>query len=270
MAVPAATSMEPSLDPRNNFTGSEKIPRPRNAFIFFRSHFYKLNSVDEQGNRVDQSNLSKTAGAAWKKMIPEEKAPFYQMAENEKRHYSQRHPSYSYSSALLAGKERKKEGTTRRRRALSKPRSEPIEPASTSVEPNPPQGFLLDFPPPSPQTFDQVAPINNAPPVIMEHPPSQIAAPLVRVDLCLIFTILTDDIILVDFPQPVPPSCFANRIHAPKFTATTLGAFMEPRTYASRAPAASYAPRFDRGITGTFGVPLAVHYQWRFRCHSLP
>ncbi|KAH9483072.1 Transcription factor SOX-4 [Psilocybe cubensis] len=70
------------------------IPRPRNAFIFFRSWY--INNMHESKD-VKQNELSKQAGEIWKNMSVEEKEPFLQYAAIEKEHHYAMFPDYVYS-----------------------------------------------------------------------------------------------------------------------------------------------------------------------------
>ncbi|TFK19442.1 HMG-box, partial [Coprinopsis marcescibilis] len=77
------------------------IPRPRNAFIIFRSHLNDCNPPENtktaDGSKINQSDVSKDAGKVWQSMSAEEKQPFFEKAYREKREHSLRHPNYSYA-----------------------------------------------------------------------------------------------------------------------------------------------------------------------------
>ncbi|KAJ7803842.1 hypothetical protein B0H14DRAFT_2293107, partial [Mycena olivaceomarginata] len=55
-------------------------PRPRNAFIFFRSRYVK-----EQKEAVNQSVMSCRAGEVWRGMTRAERLPYVQRAQEEKQ-----------------------------------------------------------------------------------------------------------------------------------------------------------------------------------------
>lgn len=72
----------------------EKIRRPQNAYILYRSHFaHHLTKAD----KFNQASVSKKASARWHTLTAEEKAPYYLMAEEEKQRHAQAHPDYQYS-----------------------------------------------------------------------------------------------------------------------------------------------------------------------------
>ncbi|PPQ77987.1 hypothetical protein CVT25_015453 [Psilocybe cyanescens] len=70
------------------------IPRPRNAFIFFRSAYISSAIASGEGQ---QNELSKHAGKVWNKMSPEERRPFCELAAIEKEEHYAKHPGYVYS-----------------------------------------------------------------------------------------------------------------------------------------------------------------------------
>ncbi|KAJ7600756.1 hypothetical protein C8J56DRAFT_911197 [Mycena floridula] len=72
-----------------------KIRRPRNAFIFYRSVFYKR--IKSGAASIDQNYLSKQAGISWKSLSEAERAPYHAMAEAEKNRYTVFYPNYKYS-----------------------------------------------------------------------------------------------------------------------------------------------------------------------------
>ncbi|KAF9547182.1 hypothetical protein CPC08DRAFT_611572, partial [Agrocybe pediades] len=71
------------------------IPRPRNAFIFFRSYFidHLLPPATSSGQ---QHEISKLAGQAWRKLSKAEREPFVQRAKLERMEHKTRYPDYVY------------------------------------------------------------------------------------------------------------------------------------------------------------------------------
>jgi len=116
--------------------GSGGVKRPRNAFMFFRSSLSRSTPVDDQGQRVEQSGLSKKAGALWKSLTDEQKAPYQRMAEDEKRWYAMHHPGYSYSKAWKEGREHTLSKEKSRRNRKIKKLSD-SEASTTSILPLP-------------------------------------------------------------------------------------------------------------------------------------
>ena len=67
------------------------IPRPRNAFLSFRSDL--IQQSDFLINLVnDHRELSKFAGVMWRKMSDNQKKPWFEKAEEERRHHSRIYP----------------------------------------------------------------------------------------------------------------------------------------------------------------------------------
>ena len=83
------------------------IPRPKNAFIIFRTMYSKWNSMlpraQDPGNPhiqlaiTDHRTLSKAAGDAWRRMTEEEKAPYKELADADKAQHKLNYPDYKYS-----------------------------------------------------------------------------------------------------------------------------------------------------------------------------
>ncbi|KAJ7065643.1 high mobility group box domain-containing protein, partial [Mycena amicta] len=74
-------------------------PRPPNAFICFRSHFYaQLRTVTQPDDNkaLHQTLLSTSAGLVWREMTRDEKAPFVKRAEEEKKAHGEMYPEYQY------------------------------------------------------------------------------------------------------------------------------------------------------------------------------
>lgn len=83
------------------------IPRPKNAFIIFRTMYSKWNSLLPRAQDPDQPHtqlaitdhraLSKAAGDAWRRMTEEEKAPYKELADADKAQHKLNYPDYKYS-----------------------------------------------------------------------------------------------------------------------------------------------------------------------------
>ncbi|KAH8109636.1 hypothetical protein DFH11DRAFT_911278 [Phellopilus nigrolimitatus] len=71
------------------------IPRPRNAFIIFRSEFVKNGRVPLTIETHHQ-NISRIAGTVWKGMSEDEKRPWFARAGEEKERHARLHPGYEY------------------------------------------------------------------------------------------------------------------------------------------------------------------------------
>jgi hypothetical protein len=79
---------------------TQKVPRPKNAFIIFRCHSIpKLHSNQRSGcNRppTPEKTLSKRAGAAWRELSEDEKQVYRDMAELERLEHQKKYPGYRY------------------------------------------------------------------------------------------------------------------------------------------------------------------------------
>ncbi|KAJ1310867.1 hypothetical protein OPQ81_009385 [Rhizoctonia solani] len=71
------------------------IPRPRNAFILYRSWYVRQGFLSDIEN--DHREISRIVGKIWKKMSPEEQAPWKGLAEQEKVEHARMYPNYKYS-----------------------------------------------------------------------------------------------------------------------------------------------------------------------------
>ena len=72
----------------------EKIPRPKNPFILYRSHHAKeLLSKNGKNNQT----VSKIAGQMWKNETPEVKKKFQKLAAKEKKRHAEKYPNYIFN-----------------------------------------------------------------------------------------------------------------------------------------------------------------------------
>jgi hypothetical protein len=75
------------------------IPRPRNAFILFRSHAHRIGLVSKDVTS-NHSNISVIISHMWRSLPEEEKAQWYQEAEREKEEHRQMYPDYKFNPVL--------------------------------------------------------------------------------------------------------------------------------------------------------------------------
>ncbi|KAF5334646.1 hypothetical protein D9611_011986 [Ephemerocybe angulata] len=77
------------------------VPRPRNAFIVFRSYYNQVNAArappPSDGSKTNQNDVSKQAGKAWKALSEEEQLPFKLQADKEKEEHNLMYPDYRYA-----------------------------------------------------------------------------------------------------------------------------------------------------------------------------
>ncbi|KAF7360788.1 putative transcription factor SOX-14 [Mycena venus] len=84
------------------------IPRPRNAFICFRSEYVKAQkAASARPGSLDQTVLSCGAAGAWRALNDEERQPFVVMALREKEEHAIRYPNYRYAPVGASGAARK-------------------------------------------------------------------------------------------------------------------------------------------------------------------
>jgi hypothetical protein len=118
----------------------EKIPRPPNSFIIFRSEFTKLRK-SQQG--VSTAGLSRQAGDAWNLLSPEAKLPYRRRAELEKQKHARIYPNYQYRPRRLVQK-------SSSRRTPPPPKRRRPSPALTIRTIS--EGSMVEQPPSSPET----------------------------------------------------------------------------------------------------------------------
>ncbi|KAJ6615103.1 high mobility group box domain-containing protein, partial [Mycena sp. CBHHK59/15] len=74
------------------------IPRPRNAFICFRSDYVKAEKrVSARPGSIDQTVMSCGAATAWRLMDDDERRPYIRQAQAEKEAHALKYPNYRYS-----------------------------------------------------------------------------------------------------------------------------------------------------------------------------
>jgi len=98
-----------------------RIPRPRNAFIIFRSQF-ALNYKAREAH-PHQNLISRSAAEAWNKLSEEEKHPYKLQADEEKREHRRKYPNYTYMPGCRTTK--RGASATAKRAQASKPYSSP-------------------------------------------------------------------------------------------------------------------------------------------------
>lgn len=86
--------------PRRGDSGH--VPRPRNAFIIFRSHFNRMSGGP------DQNQISIRAGKAWNQLTEDEKYPFTALAEKEKLEHQAKFPNYTYAPTTKGNSRKRK------------------------------------------------------------------------------------------------------------------------------------------------------------------
>ncbi|ESK86587.1 regulator of filamentous growth and virulence rfg1p [Moniliophthora roreri MCA 2997] len=90
--------------PQSNHHESERIPRPRNAFILYRNDYVHgcpqalafKKPEHEVADRRLQAGLSMEVSAVWNSMSDEDKQPWFTRQEQEKKNHTTRYPDYVY------------------------------------------------------------------------------------------------------------------------------------------------------------------------------
>jgi HMG (high mobility group) box len=88
-----ASHLPPSRESHSRRREPDHIPRPRNAFIIFRSSYISGRSGAGEGQ---QNELSKQAGNVWNRLTREEKEKYIVLAEYEKKRHQEMYPDYVY------------------------------------------------------------------------------------------------------------------------------------------------------------------------------
>lgn len=77
-------------------SNSNRIPRPRNAFILFRQKYHQ--SVLDEGNVIRTNpEVSRELGRRWRSLSSEEKEHWNNLAEEEKKNHAKKYPGYRYT-----------------------------------------------------------------------------------------------------------------------------------------------------------------------------
>ncbi|KAG8850844.1 hypothetical protein FRB96_009581 [Tulasnella sp. 330] len=74
---------------------SDHIPRPRNAFILFRTDFVQTSKMTKEVES-DHRNISKIVGQIWRALPPDQKHQWNEKARREKERHNALHPGYRY------------------------------------------------------------------------------------------------------------------------------------------------------------------------------
>ncbi|KAJ7083300.1 hypothetical protein B0H15DRAFT_850527 [Mycena belliarum] len=131
--LPANPSPSPSPSPAPDASPAH-IPRPRNAFICFRSAYVKASKAAAArpgAGALDQTVLSRGAADVWRSMDLAARLPYAQEASAEKAAHARMYPGYRYAPGSAAGVARKN------KKARAVPRRE-VEEEVRRYETNPP------------------------------------------------------------------------------------------------------------------------------------
>ncbi|KAL0579569.1 hypothetical protein V5O48_002449 [Marasmius crinis-equi] len=92
------TSSDSRSSPSHPLSGKAKedyVPRPPNAFILYRSHFWEV----QKSNPTERNHrqISRSAGIKWQSLSEEEKDPWRKLAERRKQEHAEKYPEYKFS-----------------------------------------------------------------------------------------------------------------------------------------------------------------------------
>ncbi|KAG6900293.1 hypothetical protein C0993_000266 [Termitomyces sp. T159_Od127] len=105
-----------------HLSDSEYVPRPKNAFILFRSYFYHTCGGS------DQNQISVNAGKAWKALPDEQKKPFQLAADREKQEHQARFPHYTYAPGSKLGTVRRKHSAVKKKKTQTSTKKSLVNP----------------------------------------------------------------------------------------------------------------------------------------------
>ncbi|KAJ7485850.1 hypothetical protein FB451DRAFT_1128112, partial [Mycena latifolia] len=87
-----------SSPPTPSDTEPAHIPRPRNAFICFRSAYVKAEKrAAARPGALDQTVMSRGAADVWRSMGEAARLPYVQQAQDEKAEHARMYPNYRYA-----------------------------------------------------------------------------------------------------------------------------------------------------------------------------
>ena len=87
--------------------GAKRIPRPRNAFMIYRSTVWAQQKIPT-GIERDHRHISRIIGHCWNSLPEEEKRIWRATAEEEKQEHSRKYPGYRYSPVTRKDKPAKR------------------------------------------------------------------------------------------------------------------------------------------------------------------
>ncbi|KAJ6569596.1 hypothetical protein B0H19DRAFT_1136171 [Mycena capillaripes] len=104
-ATPSYESGNASTSPQKRASrrGPDHIPRPRNAFMIFRSELCASGKITKKVEG-DHRHISITAAAVWRAFTEEEKKPYLLQAELEKLEHRRLYPNYRFTPTVRTKK----------------------------------------------------------------------------------------------------------------------------------------------------------------------
>ena len=114
----ASPSNKKSKSPRVKKGDVNYVPRPRNCFFIWRCIYaraYAENARKTGQPPTPEKVVSKRAALSWKKLTPEEKEPYVELAREEARKHAEANPNYKYSPQRVPRSKRSASGSVSRR-----------------------------------------------------------------------------------------------------------------------------------------------------------
>ncbi|GLB36570.1 putative high mobility group [Lyophyllum shimeji] len=90
------TQHSSTAEPPRRLRSGNRIPRPRNAFMIFRSEFWAGSKISKSVEH-DHRHISRIIGHCWNQLPEEEKDVWRRRAEQEKIEHSKKYPGYRFS-----------------------------------------------------------------------------------------------------------------------------------------------------------------------------
>lgn len=92
-----------SRKPATRLRSGNRVPRPRNAFMIFRSEFWAGEKISSSVER-DHRHISRIIGHCWNQLSEAEKDVWRRKAEREKVEHNLRYPGYRFSPTVRTKK----------------------------------------------------------------------------------------------------------------------------------------------------------------------
>ncbi|GAA5853470.1 hypothetical protein JCM8547_002468 [Rhodosporidiobolus lusitaniae] len=133
---PSAPQVEGKRKSHRRRVSANHIPRPRNAFILFRSHAVSNGLIPKSMGITDHKNISQIVGSVWRGLSDEERKEWDDLAQEEKRQHAEKYPEYRFQPKSKGKRapvgEGKKAKAKAAREALERAREDGLEAAAGS------------------------------------------------------------------------------------------------------------------------------------------
>ncbi|KAI0344054.1 hypothetical protein BDW22DRAFT_1344181 [Trametopsis cervina] len=103
----ASESIQPPANTSRGSRSPSHIPRPRNAFIIFRTEFYRDNK-DLLAYEKDHRHISRIIAFYWRTLTPDEKEEWKDKAKIEKLEHERKYPNYQFTPVHRTGEVKKR------------------------------------------------------------------------------------------------------------------------------------------------------------------